>query len=36
MLSSVGHDVSKEKPPLREAYQVVTDAANRTRQAPGQ
>jgi TRAP-type C4-dicarboxylate transport system substrate-binding protein len=36
MLSSVGDDVSKTKPALREAYQVVTDAANRTRQAPSQ
>ena len=36
MLSSVGDDVSKTKPALREAYQVVTNAANRTRQAPSQ
>jgi hypothetical protein len=37
-LASVGEDVSKAKPQpqLREAYQVVTDAAKRTRQAPGQ
>ena len=35
-LSSVGDDVSKSKPTLREAYQIVTDAANRTRQAPSQ
>jgi TRAP-type C4-dicarboxylate transport system substrate-binding protein len=35
-LASVGEDVSKTKPQLREAYQVVTDAAKRTRQAPGQ
>ena len=36
MLASVGDDVSKSKPLLREAYQVVTDAAKRTRQAPSQ
>src|SRR5580692_11693983 len=36
MLSSVGDDVSKPKPALREAYEVVTDAAKRTRQAPSQ
>jgi TRAP-type transport system periplasmic protein len=35
-LSSVGDDVSKPKPALREAYQIVTDAAKRTRQAPSQ
>jgi TRAP-type C4-dicarboxylate transport system substrate-binding protein len=35
-LSSVGDDVSKTKPALREAYQVVSDAAKRTRQAPSQ
>ena len=34
MLSSVGDDVSKTKPAVREAYQIVTDAAKRTRQAP--
>ena len=34
MLASVGDDVSKAKPALREAYQVVTEAATRTRQAP--
>jgi TRAP-type transport system periplasmic protein len=34
ILSSVGDDVSKSKPRLREAYQIVTDAAQRTRQAP--
>lgn len=33
-LSSVGDDVSKSKPELRGAYQVVTEAARRTRQAP--
>jgi len=36
MLTSVGYDVSKSKPALREAYQVVSDAAQRTRQAPSQ
>jgi TRAP-type C4-dicarboxylate transport system substrate-binding protein len=36
MLSSVGDDVSKTKPAVREAYQIVTDAAKRTRQAPSQ
>ena len=36
MLASVGDDVSKAKPALREAYQVVTEAAMRTRQAPSQ
>jgi hypothetical protein len=36
MLASVGYDVSKSKPALREAYQVVTDAAQRTRQAASQ
>ena len=35
-LSSVGEDVSKPKPALHEAYQIVTDAAKRTRQAPSQ
>ena len=34
MLSSVGNDVSKTKPGLHEAYQLVTDAAQRTRQSP--
>ena len=34
ILSSVGDDVSKSKPRLREAYQIVTEAAQRTRQAP--
>ncbi len=33
-LSSVGDDISKNKPELREAYQVVRQAAQRTRQAP--
>jgi hypothetical protein len=36
MLASVGDDVSKAKPALREAYQVVTEAATRTRQAASQ
>ncbi len=36
MLSSVGDDVSKTKPAVREAYEIVTDAAKRTRQAPSQ
>ena len=36
MLGSVGEDVSKSKPALREAYAVVTDAAKRTQQAPSQ
>jgi TRAP-type C4-dicarboxylate transport system substrate-binding protein len=35
-LSSVGEDVSKPKPALHEAYQIVTEAAKRTRQAPSQ
>jgi TRAP-type transport system periplasmic protein len=34
VLSSVGDDVSKRKPELHEAYQLVTQAAQRTRQAP--
>jgi TRAP-type transport system periplasmic protein len=34
MLSSVGDDVSKRKPELHEAYQLVTQAAQRTRQVP--
>jgi len=36
MLASVGDDVSKSKPALHEAYEIVTDAAKRTRQAPSQ
>jgi len=32
--ASVGDDISKTKPLLRAAYEVVTDAAKRTRQAP--
>ena len=35
-LSSVGDDVSKNKPAVREAYQIVTDAAKRLRQPPSQ
>ena len=35
-LGSVGEDVSKSKPSLHDAYQVVTDAAKRLRQAPSQ
>jgi TRAP-type transport system periplasmic protein len=35
-LASVGDDVSKSKPGLHEAYQIVTDAAKRTRQAASQ
>jgi TRAP-type transport system periplasmic protein len=36
MLASVGEDVSREKPALRDAYEIVTDVARRTRQAPSQ
>ncbi len=32
-LASVGADVAKSKPAVRAAYQIVTDAARRTRQA---
>ena len=35
-LSSVGDDVSKNKPAVRGAYQIVTDAAKRLRQPPSQ
>jgi hypothetical protein len=35
-LSSVGEDVSKNKPALHEAYAVVADAAKRLRQTPSQ
>jgi TRAP-type C4-dicarboxylate transport system substrate-binding protein len=35
-LASVGEDVSKSKPAVREAYEIVADAAKRTRQAPSQ
>jgi hypothetical protein len=36
MLASVGEDVSKVKPAVHDAYEVVTDVAKRTRQAPSQ
>jgi TRAP-type transport system periplasmic protein len=36
MLESVGEDVSKGKPALHEAYEIVADAAKRTRQAPSE
>jgi TRAP-type transport system periplasmic protein len=36
ILGSVGEDVSKTKPALRTAYQVVTEAAQRTRQPSSQ
>jgi len=35
-LASVGEDVSKSKPALHAAYEVVVDAARRTRQPAGQ
>jgi TRAP-type C4-dicarboxylate transport system substrate-binding protein len=35
-LSSVGDDVSKNKPAVREAYEIVADAAKRLRQSPSQ
>jgi TRAP-type C4-dicarboxylate transport system substrate-binding protein len=35
-LASVGADVSRDKPRLREAYEIVAEAAKRTRQAPTQ
>jgi TRAP-type C4-dicarboxylate transport system substrate-binding protein len=35
-LASVGDDVSKSKPGVREAYEIVTDAAKRTRQPSAQ
>ncbi len=35
-LASVGEDVSQSKPALRDAYEIVADAAKRTRQAPSQ
>jgi hypothetical protein len=35
MLGSVGEDVSRSKPALHDAYEVVADAARRT-QAPSQ
>jgi TRAP-type C4-dicarboxylate transport system substrate-binding protein len=36
MLKSVGEDVSKSRPALHDAYDIVADAAKRTRQAPTQ
>ncbi len=36
MLASVGEDVSKSKPALHDAYDIVANAAKRTRQAPTQ
>ena len=36
ILASVGEDVSSSKPVLRDAYQLVVDAAKRTRQSPSQ
>jgi TRAP-type C4-dicarboxylate transport system substrate-binding protein len=36
MLSSIGEDVSKAKPALHDAYEIVADAAKRTRQSPTQ
>jgi hypothetical protein len=30
-LATVGADISKEKPPLAEAYKIVSDAAQRSR-----
>jgi TRAP-type transport system periplasmic protein len=36
MLASVGEDVSKAKPALHDAYEIVTAAAKRTRQAASQ
>ena len=35
-LASVGQDVSKSKPALHDAYEIVADAAKRTRQASSQ
>ena len=35
-LANVGEDIAKTKPQLYEAYQIVSDAATRTRQAPSQ
>ncbi len=34
MLNSVGEDVSRKKSALYEAFEVLADAARRTRQAP--
>ncbi len=35
-LASVGEDVSKTRPAVHDAYEIVADAAKRTRQAPSQ
>jgi hypothetical protein len=35
-LASVGDDVSKTKPAIREAYEIIVDAAKRVKQASGQ
>jgi TRAP-type C4-dicarboxylate transport system substrate-binding protein len=35
-IASVGEDVSKTKPAVHDAYEIVADAAKRTRQAPTQ
>ena len=35
-LSSVGDDVSKAKPGVRDAYEIVTAAAKRTQLSPSQ
>ncbi len=35
-LASVGEDVSQSKPALHDAYEIVADAAKRTRQSPSQ
>ena len=35
-LSSVGDDVSKSKPAVRDAYEIVAAAAKRTQSAPSQ
>ena len=34
MLGSVGEDVSRSQPALHEAFEIVADAARRTRQVP--
>jgi TRAP-type transport system periplasmic protein len=36
MISSVGEDISKAKPAVHDSYEIVADAAKRTRQAPTQ
>jgi hypothetical protein len=35
-ISPVAEEVSKAKPALHEAYEIVAEAARRLRQAPGQ